>query len=94
MTVEGVGPVDPVSNLKKVDRADKPRKPPGADSIQVSAEAKYAAEVYHAKELVKNSPDVRADRIAKCATVDKSVSLADRKRSCVSWRRCVQRYDV
>ena len=65
MTVEGVGPVDPVSNLKKVDRADKPRKAPGADSIQVSAEAKSAAEVYHAKELVKNSPDVRADRIAE-----------------------------
>ena len=66
MTVDGVGPVDPVSNLKRgANRVDNPRKAAGADSIQVSAEAKNAAELYHAKELVKSSPDVRADRIAE-----------------------------
>ena len=65
MTVEGIGPVDPVSNYKRIDRAAKPKKAEATDSIDVSAEAKSAAEAYHAKELAKNSPDVRADRVAE-----------------------------
>ena len=65
MTVEGIGPVDPVSNFKRIDRTARPQRAENADSIDVSAEAKSAAEAYHAKELAMNSPDVRADRVAE-----------------------------
>ena len=63
MTIEGLGPVDPLSKYNKADKAEKPSKADKKDSINVSAEAKSMGEIYKAAESVKNSPDVRQDRI-------------------------------
>jgi anti-sigma28 factor (negative regulator of flagellin synthesis) len=59
MTIDRVGPVDPVQNLKKTRGPDKPRKNEGADSIHVSEEARSKAEVYQAAELAKGAPEIR-----------------------------------
>ncbi len=63
MTIEGLGPVDPVSKYNKTEKSEKPSKTQKNDSINVSAEAKNLGEIYKAAEGVKNSPDVRQDRI-------------------------------
>ena len=65
MTIDPVGPVDPVPNPKKAPKADRPNFVDGKDSVQLSDEAKSMAELYRAKELATNSPEVRADRIAE-----------------------------
>jgi negative regulator of flagellin synthesis FlgM len=63
MTIEGLGPVDPVSKYNKTEKSEKPSKTQKNDSINVSAEAKNLGEIYKASESAKNSPDVRQDRI-------------------------------
>jgi negative regulator of flagellin synthesis FlgM len=59
MTIDRVGPVDPLQNLKKAKGPEKPRKNEGEDSIQVSEEARSKAEVYQATELAKGAPEIR-----------------------------------
>ena len=59
MTIDRVGPVDPVQNLKKTRGPDKPRVSEGADTIHVSEEARSKAEVYQAAELAKGAPEIR-----------------------------------
>jgi hypothetical protein len=59
MTIDRVGPVDPLQNLKKTRGPDKPHKNDGADSIHVSEEARSRAEVYQAAELAKGAPEIR-----------------------------------
>ena len=63
MTIERLGPVDPVSKFNKTDKASKPAKQDGADSISFSEEAKSKGEIYKATEEVKLSPEIRQDRI-------------------------------
>ena len=46
MTIERIGPMDPVQSFKKTKPANKPAKSQGADSINLSEEAKSKAEVY------------------------------------------------
>jgi negative regulator of flagellin synthesis FlgM len=59
MTIDRVGPVDPLQNLKKAKGPEKPRKNEGEDSIHVSEEARSKAEVYQATELAKGAPEIR-----------------------------------
>lgn len=63
MTVERVGPVDPVPNLKKTQKTQQTRNQDKTDSISLSEEARSKAEVYTATEIAQRSPDVRLDRI-------------------------------
>jgi negative regulator of flagellin synthesis FlgM len=59
MTIDRVGPVDPLQNLKKAKGPEKPHRNEGEDSIHVSDEARSKAEVYQATELAKNAPEIR-----------------------------------
>ncbi len=59
MTIDRVGPVDPLQNLKKAKGPEKPRRNEGEDSIHVSEEARSKAEVYQATELAKSAPAIR-----------------------------------
>ncbi len=65
MTIEGLGPVDPVSKYNKTEKTTKPVKKDRSDSIDVSAEAKSMGELYKASEEVKKTSDVRADKVAE-----------------------------
>ena len=63
MTIERLGPLDPVSKFNKTDKASKPAKKDGTDSISFSEEAKSKGEIYKATEEVKLAPQIRQDRV-------------------------------
>jgi negative regulator of flagellin synthesis FlgM len=63
MTVERIGPLDPTSNVKKPEKASKPRAKSDVDSINVSQEARSKSEVLKAMEAAKTAEDVRLDRV-------------------------------
>ncbi len=63
MTIERLGPVDPVAKFNKSEKTTRPEKKSKSDSINVSDEAKSMGELYKATESVKQAPDVRQDRI-------------------------------
>lgn len=65
MTIDRIGPLDPVSKFNKTEKAIRPADGLGKDSIDVSEEAKLKAEMLRVEEEVRLSPDVREDRIAE-----------------------------
>jgi negative regulator of flagellin synthesis FlgM len=65
MTIDRLGPLDPVSKYNKTAKTSRPAYVPGKDSIDVSEEAKARAELLQATELVRASADIREDRVAE-----------------------------
>jgi negative regulator of flagellin synthesis FlgM len=79
MTIEGLGPVDPISKYNKTEKTSRPQKAEKSDSINVSEEAKNMGELYKAAESVKSSPDVRREKIAEIKEKLKDPSYIDDK---------------
>ena len=79
MTIEKLGPIDPVSKFNKTEKISKPSNKDKADSISFSEEAKSKGEVYKATEEVKLSPDIRQDRIDKVRRKLQDPSYIDEK---------------
>ena len=65
MTIERLGPVDPIQNYNKTGKVNKPTAKQDGDSISVSDEARIRSEILLAVDEAKNIPDVRHDRIAE-----------------------------
>ncbi|MEW5813923.1 MAG: flagellar biosynthesis anti-sigma factor FlgM [Spirochaetota bacterium] len=63
MTVERLGPLDPVSKFNKTEKSAKPAAKEKSDSISFSEEAKTMGELYKVAESVKTSPEIRQDRV-------------------------------
>ena len=63
MTVERIGPLDPVPNVKKTEKSEKTKAKSDVDSINVSPEARSKAEVFKALEAAKTASDVRVDKV-------------------------------
>ncbi|GHV79829.1 hypothetical protein AGMMS49944_16200 [Spirochaetia bacterium] len=63
MTVNGIGPIEPIQPGKKPGRSGQVSQSEKTDSISLSSEAREQAELYRVKELIMAAPDVRADRI-------------------------------
>ncbi|MBA7622607.1 hypothetical protein ES703_29985 [subsurface metagenome] len=63
MTIERIGPLDPVQNLKKTGEKTRANRKEGTDSISLSAEAKSKADVYQALEMAKSAPYIRNERV-------------------------------
>lgn len=61
--VNNVTQVNNVQNLRKTENTGKVSR--DVDSISVSAEAKEMAEAYYLEQVAKETPDVRADKIAE-----------------------------
>lgn len=61
--VNSINPLNEVQNLRKTESTAKVSKE--TDSISVSAEAKEMAELFYMDKVAKETPDVRADRIAE-----------------------------
>jgi len=87
MTIDRLGPTEPISNYNKTGKLSKVGSLKGQDSIDVSEEAKQKAEMYKALESIRSVPDVREDKIAEIKKkledpdyIDKKVleSVADR----------------
>jgi len=62
MTIERLGPVDPVQRYSQTEKTQRAAKPEN-DSVDFSDEAKMKAEVFQIAEQVRKAPDVRADRV-------------------------------
>lgn len=62
--VNSINPLNNVQDLRKTSNTSKVSVSE-SDSISVSAEAKEMAEVYYMEKVAKETPDVRADRIAE-----------------------------
>ena len=65
MTIERLGPVDPIAKYRSASKTTRTSYIQGRDSIDVSEEAKAKAELLRMKDIVKGSADVREDRIAE-----------------------------
>lgn len=65
MTIEPLGPVDPVQKFNKPQKTVRPQESNPADSISVSSEAKERAELMQLAESVRNLPEIREDRVAE-----------------------------
>lgn len=65
MSIERLGPLDPISTYNKNQKANKVESKPARDSISVSNEAKTKAEMLKLNEEVQSSSDVREERIAE-----------------------------
>ena len=65
MTIERLGPTEPISNYNKTGKVSKSDSLLGKDSIEVSEESKQKAEVFKALESLRSVPDIREDRVAE-----------------------------
>ncbi|MDC7242310.1 MAG: flagellar biosynthesis anti-sigma factor FlgM [Spirochaetales bacterium] len=65
MTIDRIGPVDPLSRFNKTEKTVRSEQKEKTDSIDVSSEAKKSAELLQTMDTVKAAPDVREDRIAE-----------------------------
>ena len=63
MTIDKLGPINPVSKYNKTEKVEKPSNREKTDSISFSEEAKSKGEVYKVSEEVKLTPEIRQDRI-------------------------------
>jgi negative regulator of flagellin synthesis FlgM len=65
MTIDRLGPIDPISKYKSASKTSRTSHVQGRDSIDVSDEAKAKAELLRAEELVRSASDIREDRVAE-----------------------------
>lgn len=66
MTIEGIGAVDPIGKEVKIRKNHEAQSPKQAsDAVEFSSESRIKGEFHLAKEQVHNTPDVRADIIAR-----------------------------
>ena len=65
MTVNKIGPVEPISPGKKPGRNEQVGGSNRADTINLSADALKKAEVYQIVELIKSAPDLDEARIVE-----------------------------
>ncbi|MDX9800667.1 MAG: flagellar biosynthesis anti-sigma factor FlgM [Spirochaetia bacterium] len=63
MTIDKLGSINPVQNYNKTDKPVKSSNKTENDSISVSSEARVMGELLKAAEAVKQSPDIRMDRV-------------------------------
>ena len=65
MTVNKIGPVEPISPGKKPGRNEQVGGNDRADTINISEDAIRKAEVYQIVELIKSAPDLDEARIVE-----------------------------
>ena len=65
MTIDRIGPIDPIQPGKKPGQTGRVKGSPGADSIDISSEAQEKAELFRTRELASAASDLRAERVAE-----------------------------
>ncbi|PIE04042.1 MAG: flagellar biosynthesis protein FlgM [Spirochaetales bacterium] len=63
MTIDRLGPVDPVAKYNKTNKSAKVSRQAPKDSVAVSEEARKQAALQQIAEAVRSTPDVRMDRV-------------------------------
>jgi negative regulator of flagellin synthesis FlgM len=65
MTIDRLGPIDPIQPGKRPGRTGQIHESPKSDSISISSEALEKAELLRTQELAAAAQDVRLDRVAE-----------------------------
>ncbi|QEN04492.1 flagellar biosynthesis anti-sigma factor FlgM [Thiospirochaeta perfilievii] len=65
MTINKIGPSDPVNNINKKNKVQETQQKSSPDSIKVSKSAMSKSELIKASTIAKNAPDIRANRVAE-----------------------------
>ncbi len=65
MTIDRLGPVDPVAKYNKANKPAKTAKSAPTDTVAVSDEARRQAALQQTADIVRAAPDVRMDRVAE-----------------------------
>jgi negative regulator of flagellin synthesis FlgM len=65
MTINRVGPTDPINNVNKANKVQKQQPQNSQDSIKVSKSAIDKSELIKAASIANNAPDIRADKVAE-----------------------------
>jgi len=63
MTIDKLGSINPLQHYNRPEKAVKSASKGDQDSISVSSEARAMGELYQVSEIVKNTDDIRLDRI-------------------------------
>ncbi len=65
MSIERLGPVDPVAKFNKTQKMQRVAQKSQNDSVNFSEESRMQAEIYKISEEVRAQPEIRADRVAE-----------------------------
>jgi len=63
MTIDRLGPLDPLSKFNKTDKPEKSAQETTADTVAVSEEARHSAALRQTADIVRSATDVRMDRV-------------------------------
>jgi len=63
MVIDKIGNINNIIETKKTKAVSNTNKSGKSDSIQISSEGKKAAESAKLNQIVKETPDIRADRV-------------------------------
>lgn len=63
MTIDRLGPVEPVAKFNKTNNSGKAAKQVLTDTVAVSEEAKRSASLQQTADIVRATPEVRMDRV-------------------------------
>lgn len=65
MTINKIGPSDPINNINKKTKVQNKEVLSSSDSIKVSKSAIDKSELIKASNIARNAPDIRADKVAE-----------------------------
>ncbi len=63
MTIDKLGSINPIQSYNKSEKTAKTAQKTESDSISVSSEARAMGEIFQVAEAVRETPDIRMDRI-------------------------------
>jgi negative regulator of flagellin synthesis FlgM len=63
MAIDKIGPINNYNEYKKINKKGPVKKSNLSDSVSISKEAMDMAETSKIMEIIKNTPDVRADKV-------------------------------
>ena len=63
MNIDGINKVSGAYNVSKPQQTSKTARTGATDSVKISGDAKRVAETARYIEIVKNSPDIRTDKV-------------------------------
>lgn len=64
MTINRVGPTDPITKYSNANKVQPKKQIESDDSINVSKSAMSKSELIKASTIANNAPDIREDRVA------------------------------
>ena len=65
MTIDRVGPIDPIQPGKRPGKTGQVHDSPKSDSIDISSEAQEKSELLRVQELAAAASDVRPEKVAE-----------------------------